>query len=201
MISPALNNNMSADFTGANSEGVKPVRLVTWLLIISITMMFAAFTSAYIVRRSEGNWQEFDFPAGLLINTFIIVLSSFTMQYAYFAAKKDNLKALKIALFATFALGVAFLLGQWGVWTELVANNIYFGGNDANPSGSFLYVLTGVHGFHIISGIVFLIIILISAFKFKVHSKKMLRLELCTTYWHFLGALWVYLYLFLTIFK
>jgi cytochrome c oxidase subunit 3 len=82
-----------------------------------------------------------------------------------------------------------------------VANKIYFGGSGANPSGSFLYVLTGVHGFHLITGLIFLLIVLISTFKYKVHSKNLIRLELCATYWHFLGALWVYLYLFLTIYK
>jgi cytochrome c oxidase subunit 3 len=201
MSSQALPINMNAGYSGENVHKVQPIRLLTYLLIVSITMMFAAFTSAYIVRRSEGNWLEFDFPQGLLINTVIIVLSSIAMQWAYFAAKKDNLVALKVTLFITFALGIAFLIGQGSVWTDLVANKIYFGGSGANPSGSFLYVLTGVHGFHLITGLIFLLIVLISTFKYKVHSKNLIRLELCATYWHFLGALWVYLYLFLTIYK
>ena len=163
--------------------------------------MFAAFTSAYIVRRSEGNWQDFALPANMLVNTILLVLSSIALQFGYFAAKKDNLKALKIALFITFALGVAFLVGQWNAWGELVNNQIFFGGGTANPSGSFLYVLTGVHGFHLITGLIYLIIVLISTFRFKVHSKSLVQLEMCTTYWHFLGALWVYLYLFLNIYK
>ncbi len=54
----------------------------------------------------------------------------------------------------TIGLGVAFLVGQWGVWSELVSNNIFFGGATANPSGSFLYVLTGVHGFHLVTGLI-----------------------------------------------
>ena len=81
-------------------------------------MMFAAFTSAYIVRRSEGNWQDFALPANMLVNTILLVLSSIALQYGFFAAKKDNLKALKIALFVTFALGVAFLIGQWNAWSD-----------------------------------------------------------------------------------
>jgi cytochrome c oxidase subunit 3 len=108
---------------------------------------------------------------------------------------------LKVALFITFALGIVFLIGQWQVWGELVANNIYFGGGTANPSGSFLYVLTGVHGFHIITSLLYLMLVVTAAFRFKVHSKSMLQIELCTTYWHFLGALWVYLYLFVTLYK
>ena len=197
MMAPAIDKN----FNETKSAGVSPVKFTVWLFIVSITMMFAAFTSAYIVRRSEGNWQDFALPAGMLVNTILLVLSSISLQYGYFAAKKDNLKALKTALFVTFALGVAFLLGQWSVWSELVDNKIFFGGATANPSGSFLYVLTGVHGFHLVTGLIYLIIVLNSAFRFKVHSKNMLQLEMCTTYWHFLGALWIYLYLFLIIYK
>ncbi|HSI89775.1 MAG TPA: cytochrome c oxidase subunit 3 [Adhaeribacter sp.] len=181
--------------------GVDAVKFILWLLIISIIMMFAAFTSAYIVRRSEGNWLDVILPDTMIINTLILVASSFFMQLAYFSAKKDNIGTLKMSLFITFALGIAFLAGQWQVWVELVQNNVYFGGPTANPAGSFLYVLTGVHGFHLITGLIFLIFVLISAFRFKVHSKNMRQIWMCTTYWHFLGALWVYLYLFLTVYK
>ena len=118
MMAPAIDKN----FNETKSAGVSPVKFTVWLFIVSITMMFAAFTSAYIVRRSEGNWQDFALPAGMLVNTILLVLSSVSLQYGYFAAKKDNLKALKTALFVTFVLGVAFLLGQWSVWSELVDN-------------------------------------------------------------------------------
>ena len=181
------------------SSGVHPLKFALWLIIISIIMMFAAFTSAYIVRKEEGNWLQFDLPDNLLINTGILVLSSLFMQLAYFAARKDNIKQLKVLLVVTFALGTAFLVGQWEAWGDLVNRKIFFGGSDANPSGSFLYVLTGVHGFHLITGLIFVLIVLISSFQFKVHSKNLLRIELCTIYWHFLGGLWVYLYLFLTL--
>ena len=181
------------------SSSVHPLKFALWLIIISIIMMFAAFTSAYIVRKEEGNWLEFDLPDNLLINTVLLVLSSVFMQLAYFAARKDNLNKLKIFLALTFALGTAFLVGQWEAWGDLVSRKIFFGGSDANPSGSFLYVLTGVHGFHLVTGLIFVLIVLISSFRFKVHSKNLLRIELCTIYWHFLGGLWVYLYLFLSV--
>ncbi|WP_162055736.1 cytochrome c oxidase subunit 3 [Pontibacter pamirensis] len=178
---------------------VHPLKFSLWLIIISIIMMFAAFTSAYIVRREEGNWLEFDLPNILLINTIIIVLSSITMQMALNAAKKNNLKQLKFMLLGTLILGIAFLIGQWNGWADLVQNNIYFGGTGSNPAGSFLYVLTGVHGFHLITGLIFVAITFFSSLKYKVHSKNMLRIQLCTTYWHFLGGLWLYLYIFLRV--
>ncbi len=181
------------------SEGLHPKKLLLTLLIVSICMMFAAFTSAYIVRRAEGNWLDFELPSLFLYTSIIIVLSSITMQWAQYSAKKDNLETMRLMLGLTALLGVAFLVGQYMAWADMVANNVFFGGDSANPSGSFLYVLTGLHGFHIITGLIFLIIVLISAFQYKVHSKSMLRIDLCTIYWHFLGALWMYLYIFVLI--
>jgi cytochrome c oxidase subunit III len=181
------------------SSGVHPLKFALWLIIISIIMMFAAFTSAYIVRKEEGNWLEFDLPQNLVLNTVFIVLSSVFMQWAFNSARKDSLKQIKIALLLTVVMGLAFLVGQWESWIDLVDRKIFFGGTDANPSGSFLYVLMGVHGFHLVTGLIFVLIVLISSLKFKVHSRSLLRIELCTVYWHFLTGLWLYLYLFLTL--
>ena len=192
--------SMQKRYSEPATNGLHPKKLLLTLLIVSICMMFAAFTSAYIVRRAEGNWLDFEIPSLFIYNSIIIALSSLTMQWAQISAKKDNLQTLKLMLGFTIALGVAFLVGQVLAWEELVSNNVYFGGDTANPSGSFLYVLTGLHGFHIITGLLFLIIVLISAFQYKVHSKNMLRIDLCTIYWHFLGALWLYLYVFVLIY-
>jgi cytochrome c oxidase subunit III len=94
----------------------------------------------------------------------------------------------------TTLLGLVFLVTQWYSWVALVERDVYFVGN---PSGSFLYVFTGLHALHLISGVIFLIIVLISSFNYKVHSQNMARMEMCSTYWHFLGGLWIYLFMFL----
>lgn len=180
-----------------NTGGIHPLKFALWLIIISIIMMFAAFTSAYLVRRAEGNWLEFGLPNILLINTVVIVLSSITLQLANSAAAKDNIAKSRLLLYITFGLGIAFLIGQVNAWSDLVTNNVYFGGESSNPSGSFMYVLTGVHGFHIITGLLYLASVIVASLRYKVHSKSMLRIQLCTIYWHFLGGLWVYLYIFL----
>jgi cytochrome c oxidase subunit III len=183
--------------TQRQTSGVHPLKFALWLIIVSIIMMFGAFTSAYLVRMEEGNWMAFDLPNILIVNTVLLVLSSVSMQWAYLSAKKDNLQSLKLSLILTFLLGLGFVIGQWEAWSQLVSNKVFFGGITSNPSGSFMYVLTGVHGFHLITGLLFLAVVIVSAFRYKVHSKNMLRLELCTIYWHFLGGLWIYLYLFL----
>jgi cytochrome c oxidase subunit 3 len=98
----------------------------------------------------------------------------------------------------TALLGLAFLVTQWYSWVYLVNINVYFSGN--NVAGSFLYVLTGLHGVHVISAVIFVLVVTIQTIRFKVHSKNILGIELCTTYWHFLDALWIYLFAFLTVF-
>jgi cytochrome c oxidase subunit 3 len=177
--------------------GWHPKRVLLILLIFSIVMMFAAFTSGYIVRRDEGNWREFELPASLLINSIIIALSSAAMQWAFFSARKDELARVKTGLLLTLGLGLAFLVGQYISWGDLVEGRTFFGGADANPSGSFVYVLMGVHAFHLITGLVFVAVVLGRALKYQVHSRAMLSIGNATLYWHFLGGLWLYLYLFL----
>ena len=171
-----------------------PKKFALWLFIVTVVMIFAALTSAYIVRQSEGNWLEFDLPQTLYITSGIILVSSITMQWSYLAAKSDNMTSLRLSTLITALLGVAFLIGQYIAWQDLVAMNVYFVGN---PAGSFMYVLTGLHGVHLISGVIFLVLVTVNAFRYKVHSKSMDQIEMCATYWHFLDGLWLYLFLFL----
>ncbi|MBI3482762.1 MAG: cytochrome c oxidase subunit 3 [Bacteroidetes bacterium] len=177
---------------------MNPKKFAMWLFLASVMMLFMSITSAYIVRQAEGNWVYFDLPSLFYVTSAIIVASSVTMQLAYFTAKKDNTSSAKTMVLITSILGVAFLVGQFLGWKQLVANSIYLVGN---PSGSFLYIITGLHGLHIISAVVFLLIILNSVFKGKVHSGNMTKMEMCTTYWHFLGGLWLYLFVFLLLYR
>lgn len=171
-----------------------PKKFALWLFMVTVVMLFAAWTSAYIVRQAEGNWLEYDLPEIFWYTSGVVVLSSIVLQWAYYSAKKDNLVNLRIGMVITVALGIAFLVGQWYSWVALVDREVFFVGN---PAGSFLYVITGMHALHLISGLIFLIIVLISTFRLKVHSQSMNTLEMATTYWHFLGGLWLYLFMFL----
>jgi cytochrome c oxidase subunit 3 len=171
-----------------------PKKFALWLFLVTVVMIFAALTSAYIVRQAEGNWLDYELPEIFWITSGIVVLSSIALQFAYVAAKKDNFIGLRLGMLLTVLLGIAFLVGQWYSWVALVDREVFFVGN---PSGSFLYVFTGLHALHLISGVIFLIIVLISTFRYKVHSQALNTLEMATTYWHFLGGLWLYLFLFL----
>jgi cytochrome c oxidase subunit 3 len=171
-----------------------PKKFALWLFLVTVVMIFAALTSAYIVRQAEGNWLEYELPEIFWVTSGIVILSSIALQVAYYAAKKDNFLLVRIGMVLTVVLGIAFLIGQWYSWVALVDREVFFVGN---PAGSFLYVFTGLHALHLISGVIFLIIVLISTFRYKVHSQALNTLEMATTYWHFLGGLWLYLFLFL----
>lgn len=175
-----------------------PMKFILWLFLVTIVMLFASQTSAYLVRRAEGNWLEFEMPRIFWYSTAVLIASSISMQMAYFAAKKDQFKQLKIAISITFVLGLAFLWMQFQGWKDLVAMNVYFVGN---PSGSFFYVFTGLHGFHLISGLIVLLYSLRSAFKMKTHAKSLRQIQISSTYWHFLDLLWLYLFVFLLTFN
>ena len=173
---------------------MNPKRFLLWMFMVSIVMIFASLTSAYIVRQAEGNWLAFELPGILWYSTIILALSSVTAQLAYRSAKQDSITALKAYLSLSVLLGIGFLVTQIYTWGVLVDNNVFFVGN---PSGSFLYVIMGVHGFHLISGLVYLLIMLTGAYQYKVHSKNLLHLGLSVSYWHFLNGLWLYLFVFL----
>ena len=176
---------------------MNPKKFILWLFIVSIIMLFAAMTSAYLVRRAEGNWLEYTIPAVFSYSSVALVVSSLTMHWAYVAAKKDNFRSLRIAITITFALGIAFLYMQFQGWVQLVDQNVFFVGN---PAGSFMYIFTGLHGFHLISGLIVLVFALVAAFRLKVHAKNLNQMEIATTYWHFLDILWLYLFFFLVYF-
>jgi len=162
--------------------GMNPKKFALWLFMVSIGMLFAALTSAYIVRQAEGNWMMFDLPPLFWVNTIIILTSSITMHAAYLAARNNKTDMVKVLVGATLALGVAFLIGQWMAWEQLLAENVHLVGINASAvSGSFVYVLSGLHGAHIISGIVFLLIVLVSAYRLTIHSGNLLQIEMCTT--------------------
>ncbi|MBC3785467.1 cytochrome c oxidase subunit 3 [Spirosoma utsteinense] len=192
-----LVNDISLIEEPEQTLSMNPKKFILWLFIVSIIMLFAAMTSAYLVRRAEGNWLEYTIPAVFSYSSVVLVVSSLTMHWAYIAAKKDNFRSLKIAITITFALGMAFLYMQFQGWVQLVNQNVFFVGN---PAGSFMYIFTGLHGFHLISGLIVLVFALVAAFRFSIHAKSLNQIEIAAAYWHFLDILWLYLFFFLVYF-
>lgn len=178
-------------------RAMHPQKFALWLFLVTVIMVFASLTSYFIVRKSDGNWLDFHLPQYFWVNTAIILTSSLTMHLAYLSAKKDKFQNLKLAMLITTLLGIAFLVGQYLSWKELYHGGIVFAGSQSNVSGSLVYVLSGLHGLHLIGGVIFLIVVSVSSFNYEIHSKNLVRIEMCATYWHFLDLLWVYLFVFL----
>lgn len=176
---------------------MNPKKFALWLFMVSVLMLFGAWTSAYLVKRADSGWAEIIMPPQMTINTVLILASSITLIVAWRAARKDNLTLTKIGISLTMLLGTGFLAGQLVAYGEMIKLNQYFSGS--NVSHSFMYVLTAVHGLHLVSGLIFLAIVLADTYAYKVHSKNLFRLEMCCTYWHFLGILWLYLFVFLNL--
>ncbi len=191
-------DNTAAIFANRNFKikSINAKKFALWLFIVSICMLFAGLTSAYIVKKSDGRWLQFEMPDMFLYSTLVLVLSSIVMHFTYLKAKNNSLKAVKIGIASTAVIALVFFYMQYLSWVQLVAQDIFLVGN---PSGSFVYIFSGLHLAHLIGGMVFLLVIFLDTINYKVHSKSMLAIEMCTTYWHFLGGLWIYLYLFLVI--
>ncbi len=172
-------------------------RNLLYVGIFSIVMLFSGLTSAYIVRQADGQWLRFSMPMMFWISSAVILVSSMTMHWSLLGIKKGNQSQLKNGLLITLALGVVFCVTQFKGWGELVDNGIYFAGKSANPSGSFIYALSGLHLFHILSALIYLLMLLWRSVAGKYASNSYAGVSNGAIYWHFLDGLWIYLFVFL----
>lgn len=174
---------------------IHPWKFALWLGCGSITMMFAAWTSAYVVRQNAGNWFEFKLPNIFFLNTAVLLLSSLTLHGSYWGFKHQKEGMYKSLLLLTTVLGSAFVVLQYMAWIEMKNIGVPM---TLNPSGDFIYVFTSFHAAHVLGGIAVLFVALVHAFAlpFKPTAKRKLRFELTLTYWHFVDFLWIYLFSF-----
>lgn len=167
-----------------------------WIGLVSIIMLFAGLTSAVVVRMGDANWMNFEMPEAFKYSSIFIIISSLSIHMALVLAKKDKVKQVQIPVFATLILGLAFIVAQFMGYSELVERGIYFTGANHTASGSYLYIITAVHLLHLVGGLIALLLVVFNSIKCYYNSKNLLGLQLCSTYWHFLGILWIYLYVF-----
>ena len=176
---------------------IHPYKFNIWLTIIAMTMMFAAFTSAYIVKKGDVKyWQEIHLPTIFTFSTITVIISSLFMQLAYVSFRKKQMQKYRLFLTTTFLLGATFVVLQIMGWQQLVAEGIVLKGNVA---GSFIYVISGAHLLHIAGGVIALLVFVILSFGVRKNADEYVRLikvEVLATYWHFVDILWVYLFIF-----
>lgn len=184
------------------TSGINPIMFVIWLLIIASIMLFAAFSSAYIVHRADGlrneAWAQFNLPMAFWYSAIIVLLSSLVIEKAYRAAKNDDIYLVPSLVIITLLLGLGFCISQYFGWKSLNEMGFHFSNIEPEGiSGSFVHVVVYVHLAHILLGISLLSITLFKSLRLQVHKKNMLFINISRTYWHFLGILWIYLLLFL----
>lgn len=205
---------MSTTFTKYNANKQGAHRFTMYLFIVTTCMIFAGFTSAFLVRKGVGGaWSSFNVPEVFKVSTLLILLSSVFLQVAHIANKKQHKLMTAAGLFFTMVLGLLFCFFQVQGWNQLNDAGVYLSFNP-NPAGPFFLVITFVHAVHVAVGILFLTIAFFQSvlvFR-KIKSKDIIiqleetekgilniRTDLLTLFWHFMGILWVYLYFFLTL--
>jgi cytochrome c oxidase subunit 3 len=177
-------------------------KLILLFAMVSMFMMFAGLTSAFVVSKSRADWlKDFQIPTAFYISTVVILCCSVTFHLAKKAIQKDNRNATTSFLLATLALGILFVILQFVGFRQIVDNGYYFTGSASSITSTFLYVVTILHLAHLAGGVISLLIIIYNHFKQKYNSTQTLGIELGAMYWHFLDFLWVYLFLFLYFFK
>ncbi len=139
-------------------QKIHPHKLLLWIAICSICMMFAGWTSAFLVRKAQGNWLLFPMPLSFWISTFVILASSATMHLTVGAFKKRNMKLYKTLFALTTLLGVLFMVLQFRGFYELHQSGITLASNGEGISGSFIYVISGIHILHMLGGVIALVI-------------------------------------------
>ena len=167
-----------------------------WVSMISMTMMFAGLTSAYVVSENREDWVSFELPSSFYISTLLIIISSLTVYLAERFIKRNEVSKTSLFLVITLFLGLGFVFFQLQGFKQLIEAGLYFTGEQSNVSSSFLYVITLAHLAHIFAGIIVLSTVLFQNIRGKYSATNLLGLELGAIFWHFVDALWIYLFLF-----
>ncbi|MCB0507173.1 MAG: cytochrome c oxidase subunit 3 [Chitinophagales bacterium] len=194
-----------------NTQGAH--RFTMYLFIVTTSMIFAGFTSAFIVQKGRGGaWTSFGIPKIFILSTILIITSSIFLQIAHIANKRGNMKLTTIGLFLTLVLGSLFCVCQIEGWKQLNDLGVYLSFNP-NPAGPYFLVITFVHALHVSVAVLFLTIAFFHSLfllkkptdsnivhKLESNEKGLLaiRTDLLTLFWHFMGILWLYLYIFLS---
>ena len=168
-------------------------RVGLWAFLGTLTMLFMGFTSAYVFRKASADWQPLSPPRLLWANTGALILSSLALQAARRRVKQWAFRDANIWLAATGLLGGLFVVGQLLAWRSLQVQGIYLA---TNPHSSFFYILTGLHGIHLLGGLIWFAVVARRVYRMALVPGED-GLALFATYWHFLTVLWIYLFVLL----
>ena len=180
------------------TKEINAKKQLLWIGMGAILMFFAGLTSAYIVRKPEGNGLEFSLPDYFLASTIVILISSLLLFFVRVQLRNKN--SVFNLLLCVLSLGLLFTFLQFKGWEQLMLQGIYLTGEGSNASGSFLYVITLAHLVHLAGGLVALVFTTIKS-KLNFYTiDNYFSLELTSVYWHFLAILWLFLFFLLKFF-
>jgi len=188
---------MMAQLQKEEKYNFAPKKFNMWIFIFTSFMLFAAFTSGFIVYvGGKAHALNIILPHSLLESTIVILLSSVSLFVASRAAKRLEFGKQKLFLWITLGLGLLFFALQIYACTVLIQMNVYFSGNP-NAAQSFIYVFVAIHLIHIIAALLLLINTIKGSYSNIPQVKNQYKMEMTSIFWHFLDIVWIYLYVFL----
>jgi cytochrome c oxidase subunit 3 len=182
------------EIEAGSTAGLPPAKIGLWVLLAVVTSLFGLFISAYWMRmeHAHGDWTPLAVPRQLWLNTALLVLSSAAMEWARGAARRARMDRLRMGLTAGGVLAWAFLAGQLLAWRQLSASGYFVA---SNPAVAFFYLLTAVHGLHLLGGLFVWGKTVVRMARPGVELVDLrLSVELCTVYWHYLLLVWLVLF-------
>ena len=188
---PWLNEGVAADIPGASGPTLPVAKIGLGVFLAVVGSLFALLVSAYSMRMQATDWQPLPVPVLLWSNTGLLILSSISLEWARAAARRGAMDDVRAGLVVGGVSALAFLVGQLLAWRQLDAAGYFLA---ANPANSFFYLITAVHGLHVLGGLVALGRTTARAWMVPAASHLRLSVDLCAFYWHFLLAVWLVLF-------
>ncbi|WP_109301476.1 cytochrome c oxidase subunit 3 [Aquimarina sp. AU474] len=173
-------------------------KTMMWFAMVSMAMVFAGLTSAYVVSKTRKDWStDLVFPQPFIYSILVVLASSVTFYLVKKAIENNNRGMATALLLTTLALGVLFVFLQFEGFNDIVNQGYHFTGPTSNIISTFMFIIVVTHLAHIVGGLLVLLVVIYNHFKQKYKIGQTLGLELGAMYWHFVDFLWVYLFLFL----
>lgn len=174
----------------------KTSKQMLYVSMVSMVMMFAGLTSAYVISSKREDWVSLEMPQALYISTVLIILSSITFIFAKKSIKNDNRQLTTLYLVLTLVLGLGFVASQVQGFYELREAGFYMAGEQSVVSSSLLMVISLAHLLHVAAGLLVLVVVIFNHLRKRYSSTNFLGLDLGAIFWHFVDILWIFLFIF-----
>jgi cytochrome c oxidase subunit III len=190
-VRPWIEQRPIENVYGDGALSLPPVKVGLGVFLAVATSLFALLISAYFMRMTGPDWTTLAVPKGLWLNTGALILSSVAMQWTRIAARRGRMDGVRIGLIAGGVFTICFLAGQLWVWQQLNASGYFVA---ANPANAFFYLLTALHGLHLLGGLWVWAKTTAKVARGGAVGEVRLSVELCTVYWHYLLLVWLVLF-------